>query len=86
MLIIFFDSKGAVDKEFVLESQTDNSAYYCDVLRKLRERLRLELWRQNNWLLRHDNAPTHTSVFTSEFLTNFLKILYPARTATSTPR
>jgi hypothetical protein len=37
MLIIFFDTKGTVQKEFVLASQTVSSAYYCDVLRRLRE-------------------------------------------------
>jgi hypothetical protein len=31
MLIIFFDIKGNVHKEFVLVGQTVNSAYYCDV-------------------------------------------------------
>jgi hypothetical protein len=47
MFIIFFDIKGIVHKEFVLAGQIVNSAYYCDVLRQLREsmsRLRLELW------------------------------------------
>jgi hypothetical protein len=33
MLIIFLDIKGIVHKEFVLEGQTANSAYCCDVLR-----------------------------------------------------
>jgi hypothetical protein len=59
-------------KAFVLASQTVNSAYYCDLLRRLRENLRrllLELWRQKNWLLHHDNKPSHTSFFTSEFFT-----------------
>jgi transposase len=72
MLIIFFDIKGIVHKEFALAGQTVNSEYYCDVLRRLREnvqRLRPELWRQRNWLLHHDNAPSHTSLFTREFLT-----------------
>jgi hypothetical protein len=32
MLIIFFDIKQIVHKEFVLAGQTVNSAYYCDVL------------------------------------------------------
>jgi hypothetical protein len=32
-LIIFFDIKGTVHIEFVLEGQTVISAYYCDVLR-----------------------------------------------------
>jgi hypothetical protein len=29
MLIIFFDIKGIVHKEFLLAGQTVNSAYYC---------------------------------------------------------
>jgi histone-lysine N-methyltransferase SETMAR len=32
MLIIFFDTKGIVHKEFILAGQTVNSAYYCIVL------------------------------------------------------
>jgi hypothetical protein len=47
MLIIFFDIKGIVQKEFVLAGQTVNSAYYCDVLQQLHENvrtLRPELW------------------------------------------
>jgi hypothetical protein len=31
MLINFFDIKANVHKEFVLENQTVNSSYYCDV-------------------------------------------------------
>jgi hypothetical protein len=43
-----------------------NSAYYCNVLWWLHEnvrRLHTELWWQKNWLLHHDNAPSHTSFF-----------------------
>jgi hypothetical protein len=71
MLIIFFETKRIAHKEFVQVGQTVNSAYYCDVLQRLREnvrRFRPELWRQNNWLLQHDNAPSHTSFFTRELL------------------
>jgi hypothetical protein len=71
MLIIFFDFKGIVHEEFVLAGQTVNSAYYCDVLRRMHEnvrRLRPELWQQKNWLLHH-NTPSHTSLFTRELLT-----------------
>jgi hypothetical protein len=32
MLIIFVDIKGVVHIEFALSGQTDNSAYYCDLL------------------------------------------------------
>jgi hypothetical protein len=60
------------DKEFALEGQAFNSAHYCEILLGLREnvqRLRLEIWRQNNFLLHHGNAPFHTSFFTKECLT-----------------
>jgi histone-lysine N-methyltransferase SETMAR len=70
MLIIFFIIKGIVHKEFVLAGQTFNSAYYYDVLWQLNEnvrRLRPEFWRQKNWLLHHDNTPSHTSFFTTKF-------------------
>jgi hypothetical protein len=40
MLIIFFDIKGTVHKEFVLAGQTVISAYYCDLLRRLPENVR----------------------------------------------
>jgi hypothetical protein len=49
MLIIFFDIKRTVHNEFTLKGQTVNSAYYCDILRRLREnvrRLLRELWQQ----------------------------------------
>jgi hypothetical protein len=67
-------------KEFALAGQTVNSAYYCDVLRRLGEnvrRLRPELWRQKNLLLLNDNAPSHTSFFTREFLTKYNMTVAP---------
>jgi hypothetical protein len=39
-LIIFFDAKLIVHKEFALTGQTVNSSHYCDVLRRLRENVR----------------------------------------------
>jgi hypothetical protein len=71
MLIIFFDFKGILQKEFVLVGQTVNSAYYCDVLRRLRENVAKtvpELWLQKNSLLQHDNASSHISFLTRTFL------------------
>jgi hypothetical protein len=61
MLIVLFDVKGIVHKEFILAGQTFSSAYCYDVLWRLLEnvrRLRAELWRQENWLLYHDGVPT----------------------------
>jgi hypothetical protein len=72
MLIISFHIKGIVHKEFVLADQTVDSAYCCDVLRRLSvnvRRLRPEFWLQKNCQLHDDKAPSHTSIFTGEFLT-----------------
>jgi hypothetical protein len=35
MLIIFFDTRGSVHKEFILAGYTVNSAYYCEVLQQM---------------------------------------------------
>jgi hypothetical protein len=80
MPITFFDVKGIVHKEFVLAGRTVRSTYYCDILQRLCEivrRLRPELWQQNNWLLHHDNAPSHTSFFTREFFTKSKMTVIP---------
>jgi hypothetical protein len=59
MFIIFFlTSRRLFTKTFVLEGQTVNATYYCDVLRRLRESVRRL---GPNWLLHQDNAPSHTS-------------------------
>jgi hypothetical protein len=70
MLIIFFEINVTVHKEFVRAGQIVDSAYYCDVLRRLREnvrRLRLEHWQQKNCLLHRDNVTFHTSFFRGNF-------------------
>jgi hypothetical protein len=49
-------------------------------LRCLRENLwwkRPELWCNNNWLLHHDNASTHTSLKTTEFVTSNDMLSFP---------
>jgi hypothetical protein len=40
MLLILFYIQGIIHKEFVLAGQRGNSAYYCDVSRRLLENLR----------------------------------------------
>jgi hypothetical protein len=80
MLINFFDIKEIVHKEFVLAVQTVNSAYYYDLFRLPPENVRrilLELWRQKTWLLRHENAASHTSFFTGEFWTTNNMNVFP---------
>jgi hypothetical protein len=46
-------------------------------------RLRTELWQQMNWLLHHDNAPSHTSFFTREFFYQERKDCCPSSTLLS---
>jgi hypothetical protein len=56
------------------------SDFYCNVLRCLREnvqRKRLELWRNHNWLLHHDNVSTHTSLKNTEFVTDNHTVIIP---------
>ena len=69
MLIVFFDAKGVVHKEFVPQEQTINATYYVEVLDRLRKRVvccRKEI--VATWQLHHDNAPSHTAVRVREFL------------------
>src|SRR5215468_520408 len=71
MIITFFDINGIVHKEFVPTGQTVNSGFYCEVLRRLHEKVRShrpQLWREQTWLLHQDNAPAHTAVLTQQFL------------------
>jgi hypothetical protein len=75
MLIILFDIKGTIHtkKKIVLAGQRVSSANYCDILRRLAEnlrRLRPELSRQKNWMLHHDNLPSHTSLFANAIFDN----------------
>ena len=73
MLICFFDQKGIVHKECVPPGQTVIAAFYVDILKRLREnaqRKRPDQWRNNTWLLHHDNAPAHPASLTRRFLTN----------------
>ena len=71
MIITLFDIKGIVHKEFVPTGQTVISGFYCEVLRRLHEKVRRhrpQLWREQTWLLHHDNAPSLTAVLTYQFL------------------
>nr|XP_012143528.1 PREDICTED: putative uncharacterized protein FLJ37770 [Megachile rotundata] len=70
MLIVFFDAKGVIHKEFVPAGQTVNGQFYAEVLERLRlkvRRVRREI--ANSWMLHHDNAPSHTSLIVRQILT-----------------
>lgn len=72
LLTVFFDCDGVVHHEFLPQGQSVNKEYYLAVMRRLREAIRQKrpnLWRDNSWLLHHDNAPAHTSLLVREYLT-----------------
>lgn len=72
MLICFYDSKGIVHKEFVPEGQTVNAVFYVSVLKRLVARIRRvrpEYRANGSWRLLHDNAPSHRSTLTTDYLT-----------------
>lgn len=72
MIIVFFDIRGIVHREFVPVGQTVNASFYCDVLRRLREdirRKRPNLWAEKTWMLHDDNAPAHRALTTRQFCT-----------------
>ena len=61
-IIGFFDIHGVVHREFVPWGQIINGKFYCNVFRRLRQDVRWkqpELWREGNWMLHDDNAPSH---------------------------
>ena len=69
MIIVFFDSRGIVHKEFVPPGQTVNHAFYKDVLERLRKRV--QRYRRDiadDWVLQHENASAHTAISIREFL------------------
>jgi len=71
MLLAFFDSEDIVHHEYAPDGQTINKEFYVEFLRRLREsvrRKRPEKWRDTNWILHHDNAPTHTLHLVHQFL------------------
>jgi transposase len=69
MIVVFFDSRGIVHKEFVPPGQTVNQAFYKDVLERLRKRVqRVRRDIADDWVLHHDNAPAHTALSIREFL------------------
>jgi len=63
-----FDCHGIVHHEFAPEGQTVNRAFYTEVLKRLRDRVRPELWERRRWILHHDNAPVHSALIVCEFL------------------
>jgi len=71
MLTIFFDSQGAVHKEFVPEGKTANAEFYKAVMDRLLKRIRRVLpaaFCCRDFFLLHDNAPAHKAASVCQFL------------------
>jgi hypothetical protein len=71
MLICFFDNRDIIHLEFVPEGATVNQTFYLGLLKGFVDavrRKRGELWRDRALILRHDNAPTLSSLRVSQFL------------------
>jgi hypothetical protein len=61
-LMLIFYANGIVHSEFVPNRQTVNQALYLQVLKRLRDAVRLKrpvMWQSGEWWLHDDNAPAH---------------------------
>ena len=58
-----------------------NKEYYLEVMRRLREAIRqkgTELWKNQSWILYHDNnAPAYTLILVREFLARNKTVIMP---------
>ncbi|UYV61595.1 hypothetical protein LAZ67_1005470 [Cordylochernes scorpioides] len=69
MIIVFFDIRGIVHCEFVPQGETVNSAFYLEVLRRLKRRIaqvRTDI--KDTVKLHHHNATSHTAFIITNFL------------------
>jgi hypothetical protein len=72
MLIIFFDSQGVVQTEFIPEGKTVNAEFYkgiMDCLLKCIHRVRPAAFCSPDFFLLHDNAPAYKAAGVCQFLT-----------------
>ncbi|UYV79351.1 hypothetical protein LAZ67_17002259, partial [Cordylochernes scorpioides] len=56
LLVTFFDIKGIVHYEYLEEGQTINKESYLNIMRRVRESIRLkrsEMWSSKNWIIHH---------------------------------
>lgn len=71
MLTAFIDYHGVVHHEFLPDGQTVTKEYYLGVMKRLREAVRNkrpDLWKDNSWILHHDNTPSHNAIIVRAFL------------------
>jgi len=67
----FFYSEGIAHHEYTPDGQAIKKEFYLEVLRRLHKsvrRKRPEKWRDDDWILHHNNASAQTSHFVQQFL------------------
>ena len=68
----FFDSTVMIYMHWVPNGQTVNKEYYVEVLREFRKRFcrkRPALFKSGPWYFLQDNAPVHSSILVTDYLT-----------------
>ena len=71
LMIHFFDSTGMIYMHWVPTGQTVNKEYYVEVLREFSKRFwrkRPALFKSGQWHFHQDNAPVHTSILVTDYL------------------
>ena len=69
----FFEPEGVIHREFVPEGQKVNAGFYVGVLDRLLKRIRrvrTAKFETNEWVLLHNNAPSHNAAIVKKFLAN----------------
>ena len=69
LLTVFFNCNGMVPHEFLPPGRTVNKEYYIEIMSRSRQVIRQKrtaLFKNKSWVLRHDNAPAHTSMLVRE--------------------
>ena len=62
------------------QGRTVNKEYYLEVMQRLREAVRKkrpDAWRENRWMLQHDNVPSHSSFLVRDFLAKHATTVFP---------
>ncbi|UYV63956.1 hypothetical protein LAZ67_2006134 [Cordylochernes scorpioides] len=80
LLVTFFYINGLVHHEFIPFGRTINQEVYLEIMRRLREVVRLKRpkrWQNNDWILHVDNARPHTAHVVLQFLAKNSTIQIP---------
>ena len=79
-LTVFFNCSGMVHQESLSQRRTVVKEYYLEVIRRLRESIRqkrIELWKNQSWILHHATVSAHKSMIVREFLVQNSNVIMP---------